>query len=614
MNKDDLLARLSKFEWNDVEFKKAQRGVPEDAYPTVSAFANTAGGHLVFGIEDKSGSFDIVGVIDTDRVQNDFLSCLRSVQKFNRPVSVKETALEHEGKTLLVFYVPEARRQDKPIYLNGDLRKSYIRRGGGDERCTELEIKRFLRDGADTTFDSEAMLDIDAEDFFDPVSVGWYRRVQQEKQANRHADLSDVEFLHEWGFVVESDSALHPTRAAVLLFGKERLIHHLLPRGIVDYQRIDARFEDWSPEHRWNDRVVVEENIIRAWQTLVEKYLRLAERPFSVDTTSLRRHDDPPDYISFREATINLLIHQDFGDLARKPVIKLFTDRTEFWNPGDALATVDQLLDPTEKEVRNPTIVAAFRRIGLSDQAGTGIRSIIGNWRQMGFVPPLITNDKAEKTFQIIMLKEALLTEEQRVFQAQLGVHLSDQEASVFAFACRSGAIGSTEAKSVLGPSSREAKTVLERLVVQALLVVVEPSVRWELAPHLKGRPLTGTPPSDQVPQAGSSDPGHLVTDQPSQGAPSLVTPRLTKLTDQQRRIIALCEVPRSQADLMATMKMSHRTFFRRTHLEPLIQASLVRLTHPEEPNHPQQAYVVTEAGLGLVAAWGRTSEEKGKS
>jgi ATP-dependent DNA helicase RecG len=152
--------------------------------------------------------------------------------------------------------------------------------------------------------------------------------------------------------------------------------------------------------------VVVEDNIIHAWQILVEKYFRLAERPFSVDAATLRRHDDPPDYISFREATINLLIHQDFGDQTRKPVIKIFLDRTVFWNPGDAVDTVDHLLDPTEKEVRNPAIVAAFRRIGLSDQAGTGMRSIFGNWRQMGFVPPRIVNDKAEKTFQIMLSRK----------------------------------------------------------------------------------------------------------------------------------------------------------------------------------------------------------------
>jgi len=596
MDQDELIARLNKFEWNDVEFKRAQRGVPDTAYETVSAFANTAGGYLVFGVEDNHGSFEIVGVIEVDRVQNDFLSCLRSGRKLNRLISVQESAMEHDGKTLLVFFVPEARRKDKPIYLDGDIRKSYIRRGGGDERCTGPEIERFLRDAADTTYDSETMLDLDAEDFYDSVSVGWYRRVLQEKQANRHADLSDVEFLHEWGFVVESDNALRPTRAAVLLFGRARLLRNLLPRGIVDYQRIDVRFDDWSPERRWNDRIVVEDNIIQAWQVLVERYLRFAERPFSVDATTLRRHDDPPDYISFREAAINLLIHQDFGDHTRKPVIKIFSDRTMFWNPGDAFVTVDQLLDPTEKEVRNPAIVAAFRRIGLSDQAGTGVRSIFGNWRQLGFVPPCIDNDKGEKTFEITLLRETLLTEEQRLFQAQLGVRLSDQEAAVFAYACRAGSVGITDAKAVIGRGTREAEQVLDHLVIQTLLAVMEPHVRWGLAPHLQGRFVSG----DKAAVATTD----LVTDQPLSSSVSLVTSRLTKLTDHQRRIIVLCEVPRKQADLMQELGLSHRTFFRRKHLEPLIQANLVRMTHPEEPNHPEQAYVVTDSGLGLLASW----------
>jgi ATP-dependent DNA helicase RecG len=608
MNQKELIARLNKYEWNDVEFKKAQRGVSDDAYKSVSAFANTAGGYLVFGVQDNHGSFKIVGVIEVDKVQNDFLSCLRAGNKFSCAISVREGTIEYEGKTLLVFHIPEARRQDKPICLNGDFSKSYIRRGGCDEQCTGLEIKRFLRDAVDTTYDNAVMSELDAEDFFDPTSVTWYRRVFQEKQANRHADLSDIEFLNEWGFVVEQDNNLRPTRAAILLFGKARLLRNLLPRGVVDYQRIDMPFDQWSPERRWNDRMVLEENIIQSWQTLVERYFRIAERPFSIDSTTLRRHDEPPDYISFREAAINLLIHQDFGDQTRKPVIKIFTDRTIFWNPGDAFANVDQLLDPIEKEVRNPAIVTAFRRIGLSDQAGTGVRSIFGNWRQLGFVPPLIVNNKGEKTFEITLLKETLLTEEQRLFQAQLGVRLSDQEAAVFAYACRTGTLGITDAKAIMGRGAREAGLVLDHLVTQTLLVVLELGVHWRLAPHL----LERFTQSDQaVPKAEGliiDQPDvpqlSLVTDQAPMQASNLVTPELTRLTERQRKILTLCEMPRSQADLMKALGLSHRSFFKRTHLEPLVKANLVRMIYPSEPNHPSQAYVVSEGGLGILASW----------
>ena len=458
MTKDELIARLGRYEWNDIEFKKAQRGVPNNAYETVSAFSNTAGGDLIFGVQDTAGKFEVVGVIEVDKVQNDLLSCFRSGEKLNRIIAARERAFEHDGKTLLIFHIPEAQRREKPIYLNGDIRKSYIRRGGGDEHCTQEQIERFLRDATAPTFDMELFADLDLENFFDTQSVAWYRRLLQEKQGKRHTDLSDVEFPHEWGFVVETKDSLVPTRAAVLLFGKNCYVRQIVPRGLVDYQRIDTSFDGWSSDTRWHDRVVVEENIVQAWQVLVEKYTRLAERPFSINTTTLRRHDDPPDYISFREAAINLLIHQDYGDHRRKPVIKVFTDRTVFWNPGDAFDTVDQLLEPTEKEIRNPAIVNAFRRIGLSDQAGTGLRSIVSNWRHLGYVPPVIENDKAAKTFELVLQKKYLLTERQRLFQAQLGVNLSDQESAVFAYACRSGGITITDTKAITGARNIEAR------------------------------------------------------------------------------------------------------------------------------------------------------------
>ena len=49
---------------------------------------------------------------------------------------------------------------------------------------------------------------------------------------------------------------------------------------------------------------------------------------------------------------------------------------------------------------------------------------------------------------------------------------------------------------------------------------------------------------------------------------------------------------------------LSHRTFSRRKRLDPLIQAKLIRMTHPDEPNHPDQAYVVTDTALGLLNTW----------
>ena len=185
MMREEIIERLKGYEWSDVEFKEARTAAPKAAYETVSAFANTAGGWLVFGVRDHGGAFEVVGVVEVDKVQGEFLSTLRSGSKVSRTVSVTEDLVETDGKTLLVFHVPESPRHEKPVYLDGDLRRSFIRRGGCDERCTPEEIGRFLRDAARDRYDDQPLDGLDAGEFFDPDSVRWYRYGIAEHLAGR---------------------------------------------------------------------------------------------------------------------------------------------------------------------------------------------------------------------------------------------------------------------------------------------------------------------------------------------------------------------------------------------------------------------------------------------
>ena len=589
MTREELVEHLRKYEWSDIEFKQARRGVPQDAYKTVSAFANTAGGWLVFGVRDSGGTLDVVGVVEVDKVQNDFLSALRAGDKLNRVIAVGEQAEEMDGRTLLVFHVPESPRGDKPVYLGGDIRESYIRRGAGDERCTMPEIERFLRDAA-ADYDGQ-VVDLDAEGFFDPESLRWYRRVFDDRNPGRRQELPDMEFLHEWGFVVERGGRLAPTLAAVLVLGRGRYVRQVLHRPVVDFQFIDSTFDAWPPELRWSDRIVVEENLVQAWHMLSERYVQRAERPFRIDPATLRRDDDPPDYISFRESAINLLLHQDYGDQARHACIRLFRDRMEFRNPGDAFTTMDELLEPGAKDVRNPKIVAAFRRLGLSEQAGTGIRAIFRNWQALGHVPPVIDNDKTKKMFEVCFLREVLLSDEQRLFQSSLGLRLDDAQARVFALACRKGHVSLVDAKAVTGRIGAEASDTLEALQVQGVLQTPQDGL-YRLAEHLEGRidqAVTGKPDS--------------VTDQASRPMTDLGTDQVSPLNDQQRRIVAACDTPRSLAELMDLAGLTHRSYFRNRYLKPLLAVNIVRMTNPDSPNAANQRYILTESGLALRAS-----------
>lgn len=62
------------------------------------------------------------------------------------------------------------------------------------------------------------------------------------------------------------------------------------------------------------------------------------------------------------------------------------------------------------------------------------------------------------------------------------------------------------------------------------------------------------------------------------------------------------CDVPRSMTDMMGEARLMHRIFFRCNHLEPLVWSGVPRMTHPDRPNRPDQAYVLPEDGAKLKA------------
>lgn len=601
MDQDNLIQLLNAHEWTDVEFKEAQKAVPKNAYETVSAFSNTEGGYLVFGVKKEGIDFEIVGVLDVDKVQNEFLSTLRQKEKINRIINVEEDLRNVDGNDLLIFYIPEATRVEKPVYLNGNIRKAFIRKGGIDVHCSPEEIQRMDRDASADRYDGQ-VVEFDLSSCFDTVAISWYRNVYERKPGNRsYADKNDLEFLFELGLIRETPQGWKASRAAILLFGRDGSFRDLLPRPVADCQRFGTAFGEHITNSRWTDRVVLDFNLIRSWQSLLDWYQKVATTPFHIDPVTMQRTDMPPDYIAFREAVINLLIHQDYADHTRKPEIQHFTDQTSFWNPGDAFATLADILEPGGKEVRNPRIVNAFRRIGLSENAGWGLRDVFTNWQQLGNVPPVISNDKASKSFKLVLLKEQLLSEEQIRFQAQLGVHLDQEAARLFAYICREKEISVANAKAVLAINASQALAKIQYLVNQALIREIESGSLYALAEHLLLR-FHGDQVSDQVQEQTE---GRLVSglsDQPSLSRQnvSMASYKL-ELSEHHRKVIRLCEIPRSAADLMGTLGMSHRTFFRTSVLEPLLEGGLIKQTHPELPNHPKQAYVLTESGLRLL-------------
>lgn len=615
MTLDELRQRLTQIEWRDIEFKEAQHDVPKSAFATVSAFANTGGGHIVFGIKEANGAFEIVGVLEPEKVQSDFLTVLRGGEKFSCIISAEESYIDAEGKAVLAFYIPEARREQKPVHLNGELGKSYIRRGGGDEKCSEEEVRRFIRDADARTYDCEVLRGMDVTTCFDGESLAWYRGIFSRRYPAHETESADhAAFLLHFGLVVPDGTTLIPTRAALLLFGSSAAINQVLPRAVVDVRRLIAGSQEVMPEERWDDRRLLEGNLIRCWREGVQYFTeRVADRPFQVDASTLHGSDAPPDYLAFREAFLNLLTHQDFGDQSRKAVITFYGDQILFWNPGASFTCGEDLFQPGDKPVRNPRVRSMLQRIGIGEQAGTGVRTIYSNQRRLGRLPPVLVNDRSEQAFKVVLPKRSITSQREQWARQHLGVTLTDQEAAVFLQALRQGSLGPLEAASVAGLNPADTGRLLERLVHQQLLEIHAAVQRRTFRPkpvfaeraESLLAPLGDAAPVVAAPAAQPAAAGSPAAPPPTQPPVSLVTQPSDQVSEHPAKtkvILDFCQAARSVPAIMEKVGIRHRSYFKKNYLDPLLDAGLLTATHPGQPRHPDQGYLTTEAGRAKLA------------
>src|SRR3989338_5274535 len=154
MNKQELIEKLQDIEWEDFEVKEAKSEIPKNAWESVSAFANTAGGWLVFGVKKEGKKYFIQGVKTPDKVEQDFTTVLRNKSKFNKIIDIKCKKYNFEEKVVLGFYIAKKHSREKPIYFN-DPKNTFIRTGSGNQRATQEEIDAFYRNSSFEEKDQE---------------------------------------------------------------------------------------------------------------------------------------------------------------------------------------------------------------------------------------------------------------------------------------------------------------------------------------------------------------------------------------------------------------------------------------------------------------------------
>ncbi len=401
VNRNELLERLDGTEWVDFEVKSAQGGVPEDAFKTLSAFCNSGGGWLVFGVAESEEGYEILGIADIDRFQNDLLSACRSPDKLRRLASIHPRLFRFDEGWVLALRVDEVPRFDKPVRVRIKRRwQAYVRVGASDHRCTPEEEGRFVRDATHQRFDQTPCADFEVADL-DADAVGWLRGLITLRHPDAADSAADLTAWLDGAGLLSKDGSL--THAAALLFGKSKVLATLKPGGVVDFRVMHSPAADGMPAHRWDDRELCEGHLVSALRSLFERFHRLCPQPFALELEGplpLRRARALEEE-ALREALLNLVAHQDYADVQRTATVLWWSDRVVFYNPGDSYVATADLWTGGFSETRNPLIARMLRQAGFAEQAGSGLPLIRRSWAKTGRPTPELRNDGGRKRFEM---------------------------------------------------------------------------------------------------------------------------------------------------------------------------------------------------------------------
>ena len=65
----------------------------------------------------------------------------------------------------------------------------------------------------------------------------------------------------------------------------------------------------------------------------------------------------------------------------------------------------------------------------------------------------------------------------------------------------------------------------------------------------------------------------------------------------KQEQILVFCSNPQDMKDIMSIFEYKNRSKFRRYYIKPLLDEGLLSMTYPDNPNHKEQKYIITEKG-----------------
>ena len=305
---------------------------------TVSAFANFGTGTIIFGVDDDG---TIVGIDDMKKLRLDIEN------KINQNINpIPDYTLEEDEKNNIIKLVVKEGK-DKPYFYKS---KSYMRRDTSTVEMDKYELKRFIMDVDNISFDSLKSSNQDLE-------FRVLEKALKEKMGIEIFSLDTLRtlelFSKDYGY----------NKGAELLADTNKY------EGI-DIVRFGENINIFLDRVRLN-RI----SIIEQYNKAVEKFVQYYTYEEVEGFYRVKKEKIPED--AFREAIANALINRDW-DSAANIQVSFFDDRIEITSPGGLPkgVTIEDYLHKELSIPKNPIIGNVFFRLGLIERYGTGVQRI----------------------------------------------------------------------------------------------------------------------------------------------------------------------------------------------------------------------------------------------
>lgn len=431
----DLVELLKRPEGKTFEVKR-DLSSPEGILKTIVAFANTAGGMVLIGVEDRGGH---VRGVESPLDCEEQLANLVSDSISPRVLPDIDVLPWRRSHVLAVQVHPSSTR---PHYLNrhGPETGVYVRVGSTNRRADRELVEELRRVARGEAYDEQPLVDLDSEALD-------FRAASESFAPVRKLSTRDLMTLR---LLTDYQGRRVPTVGGFLLFGRDR--ERLFPDAWVQAGRFAG-----ANKSLISDRAEIRALPVQA----VEDAIAFVEKHTLHGATigRVRREDTrnlPP--VAIREAVINAIVHADYSQRGAPIRIAIFDDRIEIENPGllPFGLTVEDLEDGISK-LRNRVIGRVFNSLGLIEQWGSGVQRMVSACREAGLTPPVF--EEVATRFRVTIRMERTHAPE---------VDQTDQ-AILKAFPSGEGLLTSEIAKAI-GLTPRATRTRLSRLVERGLV------------------------------------------------------------------------------------------------------------------------------------------------